>query len=135
MKKLYLFLIVCFLTLSCTTEDEASKITDSINPPNWIQGIWKTEGTNGDEIFGIKFTADDLILLYQYHDEMSYKEEFENFKKYGSAVRVAENISPTFYDLKIIYISGTYTNLTFSKINEHTIIWKINFSDIELKKQ
>ncbi len=133
MKKFYLFLIVCFLITSCSTEDEASRNNASLNPPGWIQGTWKTQGAEGDEIYGMKFTNDDLILLY--HIEISYKEEFENYKKNGVPVRVIENISPTSYDLTIIYISGSYTNITFSKINEQTILWKEGFSEMELKKQ
>lgn len=132
MKKFCLFLIVCFLSFSCTTE-QPSNISDSLSPPVWIQGIWTTEASEGGETSGMQFTADDLILLY--HTEVSFKEEFDRHKRSGTAVRVIEEISPTFYEVTIIYITGAYRDISFTKIDEQTLIWKEGFSEIEIKKR
>ena len=112
-----LFLLGLFITLfSCSTNndsllaDEEPVPSNYFNPPSWIQGTWRVNGTTTSYM---KFTSDDFILLSPY---TSYKALLTQTASTGQKAKVIESVSANDYNFTIIagMSEGTYK---FKKLN------------------
>lgn len=96
MKKVATILCISiFLIFGCSeSEDSYSENSASINPPEWIKGVWLAD-TWIDA--GYKFTSDNFCII-SLCDEACKIEEIENM-----SVSYEEVISDTYYSIAITY--------------------------------
>ncbi len=133
MKKVFLILA---LILSFTFGQSCSDSNDneipnnpsnenvSINPPEWIQGVW---GVRGTEI--LEFTNDDFLITGA-SLKQSHKKLIEMGQKGGQKVEVKETVSDSSYQL-IMTFNGTSVIHKFEKITNSKIKW-INTTTVTL---
>ena len=47
--------------IGCSSDDDSNELTEnSINPSNWIQGVWLIQNGESTLQNGFKFTSDDF---------------------------------------------------------------------------
>ena len=134
MKKIYLLLLVCVLSISCSKDDDSANFQASINPPQWIHGTWKAESAGTKSFTDLEFTSNDMILLGLY--DMSYKDNIRSIIKSGGEVTVEEDTSQDTYEITIDYSVGASIDYSFTKVDENTINWNSDtYGALPLQKQ
>ena len=120
MKKV-VFLFILFVLLSCSSSEEGSSNSD-FNPPAWIQGTWRQEGSTAGTGVGFKFSTNDLCTLI-YTAEQCQQGMIYEMRKSGQTATVDETISNTSYSAKINYYGGQSVTYSFIKISNTEIEW------------
>jgi hypothetical protein len=123
MKRL-LLLSLTILLFSCSSNDDDNTLNYSINPPNWIQGYWKINGTTGG--FAFDFKADDFCYGAHGFELTCWKEQAaldDDFSVY-------EEVSDTRYFVSLYY-EGSENEFEFNKLSDTTM----TYSGFELVKQ
>ena len=114
MKHLLLFISVFFI-ISCSSSDDSSPANqdnNTINPPEWIQGVWYSNFDGVNTGIGFKITSDDFCTVLQ-STQNCWKELVETSE--GQLI-VSENISDTDYAISFIG-SGSSTSIHLQKVS------------------
>lgn len=104
MKKLTA-LLTLLISFSCSTSDDIDTDninTQTLNPPEWIQGNW--ELSNSD-LNGLKFTNDDFCTIIT-GTEACFKSAVESSE---GLITVKENILQNEYKVTINYVTDQKT--------------------------
>lgn len=122
MKKL--LLLLSFISLiSCTNEENYYEKPIYMNPPTWIQGVWKD-----DKDRMIQFTEDDLLYKYPMQkytsasNEITYYESkyWQEYQQYNSAnIQEVELID--YYSLKYNCYNAPSKKFMFTQISDSQI--------------
>ncbi len=132
-KNLILFVIVISIIFSCSSKSDNntdSNNDSSLNPPEWIRGVWLTS-TWIDA--GYEFTNDDFCFI-ELCDKSCIGDEAGSFN-----ISYEEEITESYYSFAIIRsnsdnTSATRTEYEFEKVSD-TEIKRINQSAVYTKQQ
>lgn len=117
-----IYLLVILIIVSCSSDDGSStSAADSINPPNWIYGVWLQKSGTETTQSGYEFTSDDFLLVLP-SIKNSFKENIEQAKKGGAETNVEETITDNEYKIEITIFSATH-KYNFKKKSNNIIEW------------
>ncbi len=132
MKKIILLITFTSILFSCSPGGNSSNVSSNcatINPPTWIQGTWIKVATNTNiqQLYGYKFTANDVIEVAPGGtNSISRKGQIDFYCSSNAPYTITENITPTSYFLEINW--GAFATYNFTKISA-TKIELINDND------
>lgn len=116
-----LYVLMAFLVFSCSNSDDSSSASSSdFNPPAWIQGTWKQEGTTPEEGMDFKFSAHDFCMS-SFAIEQCYKGMMDLMRMGGEKPTVEETITSSSYSAKITLVAGQSITYSFRKISDTEI--------------
>ena len=128
--------VVClfslFVLLSCSSSDESTNNSD-FNPPVWIQGTWKQEGSTAGSGIGFKFSSNDLCTLISTAEQCQHG-LITLVRKSGQTATVDETITSSTYSAKINYYGGQSATYSFRKISNTEIEWSGSLSAVFIKQ-
>jgi hypothetical protein len=131
MRKLTI-LILAFLFVACSKDNNSSNTQASINPPLWIQGTWEQK-LNGVVYNSFRFTNNDIITISG-GVEVSQKYYIDFYKAQGKSPKTTEEISEDKYNILLDYGIGQSVRYTFNK-KSNTVIVYVQASNAEFTKK
>lgn len=119
LRKTTFFAVLVFLiTLTSCSSDSETNSDIAITPPEWIQGTWMQEGSNG-----FKFTNNDLILMLLGGAQQSQKELLLVAAKSDQSVSATNGGSSDSYSLTFNLSAGQSVVYIFEKLSDNSITW------------
>jgi hypothetical protein len=134
MKKTHLIyiLIIALISISCSSDDDSDETsTNSINPPEWIQGTWTLELGGMDSGMGFKFTSDDFCSI-----NSSLTSCWKEVVEINQGTTVEEEIDDENYIITINSLNTISNTFHFTKISENEIadVQSFGINNIYIKR-
>ena len=115
--KLIYILIIALISVSCSSDDDSDETsTNSINPPEWIQGTWLIELDEGIFGPGFRFTQDDFCTINSQQTNC-----WKGIVELNQGNTIEETIEAEDYIITLNSLNVTSTTFHFRKYSDTEI--------------